>query len=206
MSEGTFWGRSPAALLVFGFVAFVIVATVPALLLGNYCSVENLNKEPGAYRVTVDRIETQGGSTNPINPPINQTSLGAQFPGSITTTSRTESAYYPPKEVGNWWRKFACDITGADYSIALFTLVLALVTFLLWHSTHKLWRAGEAQIKIAKLSTDAAVGIELPVFIAERFDSGRGKEKSSIFFINHGRSPAIVVGDCLVAKVIPALS
>lgn len=144
MSEGAFWRRYPIVILA-GIIGFALVAIVPAWLLGNYCSAENLNEGPASYHVTVDSTERQSGTPDAVNQPITQFSLGARFPGPITTTGRSEATYYTPPEIGNWWRKFACDITGADYTLALFTVILALSTIGLWWQTERLAKGADDQ-------------------------------------------------------------
>lgn len=101
---------------------------------------------------------------------------------------------------------------GAISAIA--TIAVAAFTLTLWRSTDKLWRAGERQLKIAQAATDAAtrqaqmmVNIELPIFVIEsvRTLQGSASRGVEIKLGNHGRTPAIIVAECLEIRVSQSL-
>ena len=101
---------------------------------------------------------------------------------------------------------------GAISAIA--TIAVAAFTLTLWRSTDKLWRAGESQLKIAQAATDAAtrqaqlmVNIELPIFAIEEAQtlSGSRHRGVEIKLGNHGRTPAIIVCECLEIRASKSL-
>ena len=105
------------------------------------------------------------------------------------------------------------DDAGAISAIA--TIAVAAFTLTLWRSTDKLWRAGERQLKIAQAATDAAtrqaqlmVNIELPIFVIEEAHtlSGSPRRGIEIKLGNHGRTPAIIVSECLEIRASKSLS
>jgi hypothetical protein len=68
-----------------------------------------------------------------------------------------------------------------DWSVALFTFVLAIFTGLLWRSTEKLWKAGERQIAAAQdaahaalLTARAGIALQLPIIRIKPESLGHG--------------------------------
>jgi len=117
MSKGRFRRRFPAVFLVLAFLGFAIAATAPAWLIGNYCSAEDLNDDSGsdtaAYRLAHHVSAVRAA------PP----SMRAAFDDD------------QDEEPEDWWVGFWCDITIADYAIALFAFVLGLSSIALWLQT-----------------------------------------------------------------------
>jgi hypothetical protein len=120
-----------------------------------------------------------------------------------------------------WWDHF---FDKPDSYVALFTGLLFVSTTALWWSTRKLWKAGDAQIAIAKQAADAAVlnakaaiGVELPIIIFElelHRESGTtgivtdapGKLSIlKILYKNMGRSAAEMLRLCVEWRVIDIL-
>ncbi|HEY1710275.1 MAG TPA: hypothetical protein VGG10_18540, partial [Rhizomicrobium sp.] len=56
-------------------------------------------------------------------------------------------------EQEQWIKRFGCEINGADYLLALFTIILAISTILLWRETERLARGAEdSQRQLEKMS------------------------------------------------------
>ena len=65
-----------------------------------------------------------------------------------------------------------------DWFVALFTFVLAVFTALLWHSTNKLWLAGEKQMKLIEANAaQQSVDMQASIKIAE--DAARAANRSA---------------------------
>jgi hypothetical protein len=69
--------------------------------------------------------------------------------------SAADTAHSSWKEPENWWRSFRCSINATDSAVALFTLILAGFTVLLW-------MAGERQIRTIENLARAAVAAQRP--------------------------------------------
>jgi hypothetical protein len=63
----------------------------------------------------------------------------------------------------------------------------------------------ELTANAAKQSSEAMVAVELPIFVYEKIDMQNRPFKFSIAFGNHGRTPAIITGHCLVFTTEAAL-
>lgn len=61
------------------------------------------------------------------------------------------------------------------------------------------------QLRLVKQSSKAMVAIDLPILVYEKTDMQNRPFKYSIAFGNHGRTPAIITGDCLVFTTKAAL-
>jgi hypothetical protein len=105
-------------------------------------------------------------------------------------------------------------------ALAIFTAVLAISTVALWWATKGLrdfaaQQAADMKSSIAvarqaadaaKMSADAAVAADLPIFVVEsKITIGRREGTYSIPFGNHGRTPAVMMADCLVLELDKAL-
>jgi hypothetical protein len=87
----------------------------------------------------------------------------------------------PIQETVSWWERFLCEITAADYAIALFTFVLAVVTSLLWLSTDKLWKAARGEF----------IATHRPRIMIRKMEIGSGNTvEISFSVVNVGESAA----------------
>jgi len=194
MSEGatrSFWKKNRAAIQIAALAGAIGLAIAIPFIQSPLCTVAEQNSYATTYSVTVDREAQEQDSGNSVSPTITQFAFGPSVNGSIGTIQRTEATYNSPKEKEDWGRKFWCDINAGDYFLVLFTLALAISTFLLWRETERLAegagdqsekmrqsireqrRAVFASIvsaKAAKKSADAAdrhasaaVGAEVPI-------------------------------------------
>ncbi len=147
MSEGANWkisNRAKRWLLAIG--GFVLLATIPALYIKSQCQAYGV-QEPASYRIAIESPDKAQRSPGAKSGPITKLSLGEGFDGLIPAKERTEASYYAPKEPFDWWRHFLCEVNGADYVLALFTIVLALSTIFLWQETERLAEGAVDQSK-----------------------------------------------------------
>lgn len=133
---------------------------------------------------------------------------------------KAEGRAEPAEDAGSkpesWWNNFRCDVNASDYFIALFTLILAVVTGFLWWTTHRLWKSGEGQIAATKmaaeaadLSAKAAVGVEIARLVMRKVELPNLNPTSwnlpgtkiSVKWVNLGRTEGLIVFDCLVWEV-----
>lgn len=96
--------------------------------------------------------------------------------------------------------------------LALFTIVLAVSTIFLWLETRRLRMLAGQQaedmkqsLALTKRSVDAAVALELPLFVVESILVEPKNATLSISLGNHGRTPAIITKTCLLTKLDRAL-
>lgn len=96
--------------------------------------------------------------------------------------------------------------------LAVFTIVLAGSTIFLWLETRGLRTLGKQQaedmkesLALTKLSVDAAVALELPLFVIESTQIEPQNSTATVSLGNHGRTPAIITKTCLVAELDHAL-
>ena len=108
------------------------------------------------------------------------------------------------------WTDYA--LFGFNGAIAIFTIVLGVWTIKLSNETRRLRVLAKQQgedtkesIRLAKLSSDAAVALELPLFVIERVAVLQGSKQAQVDLGNHGRTPAIILADCLVFEARGAL-
>ena len=96
--------------------------------------------------------------------------------------------------------------------LVIFTGLLVIVGIAQWFLF--LWQlrlirksldVAELTANAAKQSSNAMVAVELPIFVYEKTDMENRPFKFSIAFGNHGRTPAIIMGDCLVFTTEAAL-
>ena len=104
--------------------------------------------------------------------------------------------------------------------LAVFTAVLAISTIGLWWVTKGLrdFAAEQAKdmkssIAVAKQSANAAeavarsaVAVDLPILVVENVNCGQRAAQATVRIGNHGRTPAIVISDCLVLSLDRALA
>ena len=80
--------------------------------------------------------------------------------------SITDEKHNGGKQKENWYQTFL-DHTP-DWFVAIFTLLLAFITYRLVASTNRLWEAGERQLKIAGKTASVAINVERPyVYVSE---------------------------------------
>lgn len=96
--------------------------------------------------------------------------------------------------------------------LALFTIVLALSTIFLWLETRRLRQLADRQaadmkdsLALTKRSVDAAVALELPLFVIESFTIEPNSATYTISLGNHGRTPAIITETSFVTVLTHAL-
>jgi hypothetical protein len=101
-------------------------------------------------------------------------------------------------------RDFDRWLTISSVLTAVFTGVLAIYTIRLATETRRLRELADQQSKdmraslaITKRSADAAISVELPIFVIERI-AIPAYGPAEIGFGNHGRTPASIVSDCFV--------
>lgn len=89
--------------------------------------------------------------------------------------------------------------------LALFTVALATETWRLRKLANKQAADMQVSIDLARKSSDAALALERPIFILENSDNPALRPQVALIFGNHGRTPAVIVEDCLVLTVDAAL-
>jgi len=97
--------------------------------------------------------------------------------------------------------------------LAVFTVILAISTISLWLETRLLRKLADQQAKdmkqslaLTKQSVDAAVALELPLFVVESTTIEPNDKTHTISLGNHGRTPAIITETCFVTKLDHALA
>ncbi len=117
-----------------------------------------------------------------------------------------ETGEHNKKANTDWWSMFP------TYVIAGFTVVLAISTGGLWYFAAKQSRDIKKSIEFLKQSADAAkksadalVAVEQPIFIIEKINISKNLDEYSVSFGNHGRTPAIIIGDCFKLKLEKSL-
>lgn len=200
---------------IAALIAVAAIAVAPAWWLGSWCSVPELGEHYVGSHITIEGIPSEEERT------LQQADQGASGsipplpPSRYGKIRSTQTTDYVANEIGDWWRKFACDVTLADYILALFTIVLAASTVFLWLETRRLARGSDDQAekmqasiaeaaraataseKAVKVAEDALVLYERPwifVSLSPRiyYSDELGIWSARFSMSNHGRSPAIV--------------
>jgi hypothetical protein len=124
-------------------------------VLGGYCAGRPLTEKPLSYTLTIRGESRVEYATPDKDAPRGRAPIakGSQDKAQ----GRAQPDYEPDSQPSAWWVKFWCEVNGSDFFIALFTLVLAIVTGFLWFATHRLWKAGEGQIAAATKTAEAAI-------------------------------------------------
>jgi hypothetical protein len=167
MSEGANWRPATWQLWwAVAAVALVLGAIVPALWLKAYCLGEAAGSQrPVAYHVTVHSESAEQRGAQPTEPPnsifpMPTPTLG--LPGKTTTSETTD---YSAPEPDAFWHRFLCEINGADYTLAVFTVLLAIFTVALWYVT---WRTlVHAQESAAQQAKDMKVSLDQSATLAQ---------------------------------------
>lgn len=147
MSEGAKRYVSPTAIKWVGaIVVFIITATVPLLYIKSECQSYGPQK-PISESVTVSSENTEPYRASGKEYGVTNFSFDTGLEGFERAKNSTQTTYYASEEPFDWWRHFLCEINGADYVLALFTLVLAASTILLWRGTERLAKGADDQSK-----------------------------------------------------------
>ena len=85
--------------------------------------------------------------------------------------------------------------------LALFTFALAIETWRLRKLANQQAADMKASIDLARQSSDAALALERPIFILENGNNPVLSPTVTLKFGNHGRTPAVIVANCLVLKI-----
>lgn len=215
MSEGRvawpFWSRHKMAIVIGGAA---LAAIMIPFSLNSTCSNSDAPGDQIAYRITEsskDRI-AEGPSEKTV--PITNFSFDPSINSTVGTITRTETGYYTRPNEEQWIKRFACNVNGADYVLAWFTIFLAISTFYLWRVTERLAQGADKQ---AELTHQALISVERPILLInmmsgvtnpEIFD---GVPKYLFAIENHGKQIAYILmisGDIFVQddSDIPTLS
>lgn len=89
----------------------------------------------------------------------------------------------------------------AGHATVLSAVVSAIAATVIGWFTIILTRVGNRQLGELKRSVEAAVTIELPIFVIEEVFISKTDNPYVIRFGNHGRTPAIIKANCLVLKL-----
>ncbi len=141
MSEGRltgFWKRNKLTIHAGLIAALMGVSLAIPFVQSSWCPISKEHGDSGTYRVTVHRQQSEPDSKYYGDPGIAHFTFGPTINGNINEVETTESSYQSPQQEKNWGRRFWCDIKASDYFLIVFTLWLALSTFLLWRETDKL--------------------------------------------------------------------
>jgi hypothetical protein len=119
-----------------GIILFALVGTIVSgpFLLKPYCSKAEDASNPMALHITEQYRHLD--YSNPLFV------FGKTFPAPAEDVRRSETQDYSTPQPHAFWRSFFCDINGADYTLAVFTVVLALSTIALWQVTRKTLQHG----------------------------------------------------------------
>lgn len=154
----TFWDSNGGYVILACTAILVLIAFIALAKLDERCSLH-------AEQKFVERVSNYGainaeqyekrGKTEALQ------ATGILFPSEKIVSAqsqqeRSDQANDTREEPEDWLWRFGCDINATDFAIAMFTLLLGAFTALLSWSTHKLWRAGEKQIGVAKITAEAA--------------------------------------------------
>jgi hypothetical protein len=99
-------------------------------------------------------------------------------------------------------------------AIAFFTLILAIVSWVELVHIGTTARAAQVSADAARLSAEAAIGVELPRFIVTsvfmlvaegRSESVLRRSAPIVHLQNHGRTSAHVLAECVLASALPIL-
>lgn len=194
--------------------AVAVIAIVPALSLGSWCSISEPGEHYVGSHIPIEAIqaEDEGGTPTDAGSPSRQIA-----PPPDTEKSKVhsvETADYAANDVSLWWKRFLCEINGADYVLAVFTIVLAASTALLWLETRRLAlgaddqaekmadsiaeaaRAAGAAERSARVAEDSLALYERPWLFVDLdqtiYDEGDTEPFVLFDIVNHGRTPAII--------------
>jgi len=141
MSEAgarSFWKQNRAKVQIAAFVGAIALAIAIPFIQAPLCAVPASERNPNSYQLTIDRPYQPNTNTSGINSSISKFSFGPSVDSSVKEVEHTESRYYPAQQKEDWGRKYWCDVNASDYFLVLFTLALAVSTFLLWRETERL--------------------------------------------------------------------
>lgn len=147
---------------LFALLTLLIIFAYP--VINSYCSVENgsayqlmkpSNPDIPSQQNKADE-EAEQKCQSHIYLKHNPTSCANVINRLTSEKKNYEEASNGKNEKVDWGWKFICDTKITDFLIAFFTMVLAVVTTLLWTSTDKLAKDSNRQIEVAEKSAKAA--------------------------------------------------
>jgi hypothetical protein len=129
---------------VAGIAGLLVLCIFPAFYIKSECKPEFM-PTPAADSVTVTDKSYGQRSGSGQEKPISQFAFSDGFDGLEEIEQRHQTIFYTPREPLDWRRHFFCEINGADYVLAVFTIVLAISTILLWQETRRLAEGADGQ-------------------------------------------------------------
>jgi hypothetical protein len=141
MSNGaseSLWNSQRLAIAVACLIFLSFMIAFP-LTLRSYCSASEINQKPISHAFPTNDVSQSHTASKP------------------TLITHTIASRPKTNESTSWWFRFWCDVNASDYFIALFTLVLAMVTYFLWRETGRLVKGADDQsIKMRESINEAS--------------------------------------------------
>ncbi|HUW28601.1 MAG TPA: hypothetical protein VMV97_08320 [Sulfuriferula sp.] len=114
---------------------------------------------------------------------------------------REENEHATKHDFDLWLTIFSLMTTLFTGVLAWFTIQLATESKRLRELAYKQSEDTRASLAITKRSADAAIALELPIFIIERISIPTFGGAATIEFGNHGRTPATIISNCFVTEL-----
>jgi hypothetical protein len=166
-----------------GLALIVLLSTVPAFLLESFCSKTELDSYPTSYHITEDSSPpAKAGGEKSISS-TTSFSLGQWDFGELVRIASTKTTDYSVPSPYSFWRKFFCEINGADYTLAVFTTLLAIFTILLWLVTERTLRHAERSSE-RQLRAYLSLDLKIDPIVAD------SKVQIWAVVVNRGQTPA----------------
>lgn len=182
----------------------LLLAVILPFVLDPMCTRLEQPNADIAYRIVEPVKQSEKTSDQSISIPNANFSFLPHIRGVDKTVKNSETTYYLPEDKKTWLARFVCEVNGADYVLAWFTIFLAISTFFLWRETQLLAKgaadqsekmrlsireqrrsalagivaakAAKSAAKAATLNAQAAVGVELPILRVTKISTSRDED------------------------------
>jgi hypothetical protein len=181
--------------LGYGVAPLLIVVLLTAaayLLLKRECSLNNslakLDEQSQQNRPDDQSKASDAGEHN-STPESKNAKPSARFDLNVASSNKVEGHYHTQdteREGDDWGHKFLCETKIGEFSLAVLTLALVVVTGMLWFATDRLVRGAEETARKQLRAYLVIDGIEL---IRQNKESGK-KLTHHLKIINTGQTPA----------------
>jgi hypothetical protein len=194
MSEGAvrrFWKAYSRPAQFAGFAAAIALAVAIPFIQTPLCSVPEQDRNTAAYRVTIDRENPKQTGPTSGNPTVKKYAVNPVIDGSKREIDRIEATYYAPQKKENWGRRYWCDVNATDYFLVLFTLALAVSTFLLWRETSRSIEAAKASVEAVKMTEMARIMVTR-ISLCDMTTGEDKPPKFRVHYRNFGKTPGFI--------------
>lgn len=128
-----------------GALGMIALATIPAFWLKSYCSIAEPGQKPVAYHIAENSEHPKKGSAHGAEPSTSKLASPQTGFGEQKKVASPDAVNNMAPEPHSFWHGFFCEVNSADYTLALFTVLLALSTIALWLVTERTLRHAKAE-------------------------------------------------------------